>query len=98
LLARIRANGPLEAALKGLPLNTRGLKKQEHELTAQTPCTLLYSFHSYMQCIKTPAKALASLMQHCELDSEAKEIIQTMVRLRGEYVDEQNAKKGSKKK
>jgi len=92
LLARIRANGPLEAALKGLPLNTRGLKKQEHELTVQTPCTLLYSFRNYITCIQTPTQALGSLMHHSELDSEAKEIIQAMVRLRGEYVAESKRK------
>ena len=80
-----------------MPLNARGLKKQQHELTAQTPCTLLYSFHSYTQCIKTPAQALESLMQHSGLDSEAKQIIQAMMRLRGEYVDAQNAKQGSRK-
>ena len=79
-------------------LNPRGLRKQQHELTAQIPCTLLYSFDQYMQSIKTSAQALGSLMQHSELDSEAKEIIQAMMRLRGEYVDAQNAKRGSKKK
>ena len=91
-MARVIANGPLLAALKGLPLNTRGLKKQQHELTVQTPCTLLYSFDRYMQSIKTSAQTLASLMQHSELDSEAKEIIQAMVRLRGEYIAEAKRK------
>jgi len=97
-MARVIANGPLLAALKGLPLNTRGLKKQQHELTVQTPCTLLYSFDRYMQSIKTPAQALTSLMQHSELDSEAKEIIQALMRLRGEYVNAQNANRESRKK
>jgi len=97
-MARVRANGPLVAALKGLPLSPKGLKKQQHELTAETPCTLLYSFDSYMNYVKKAAQALASLMQHSELDSEAKEIIQAMMRLRGEQVEAQNASKGSRKK
>ena len=97
-MARVRANGPLVAALKGLPLSPKGLKKQQHELTAQTPCTLLYTFDSYMNYIKKSAQALASLMQHSELDSEAKEIIQAMMRLRGEQVRAQNTKSGSERK
>jgi len=97
-MVRVRANGPLVAALKGLPLSPKGLKKQQHELTVQTPCTLFASFDSYMNYIKKPAQALASLMQHSELDSEAKEIIQAMMRLRGEQVEDQNASRKSQKK
>jgi len=93
---RVRANGHLEAVMKGLPLNTHGLNKQHHESVAQTPCTLLYSFDGYMQSIKSPAKALGSLLQHSELDSEAREIVRAMMRLRSEYVDAKNRKRTGK--
>jgi len=95
---RVRANGHLVAVLKGLPLNTHGIKKQQHESIAKTPCTLLYSFDGYMQSIKTPAQALGSLLEHSELDSEAKEIVGAMMRLRSEYVDAKNSRRGSRKK
>jgi len=95
---RVRANGHLEAVLKGLPLNSHGLKKQDHESTAKTPCTLLYSFDAYMRSIKTPAKALASLLQHSELDSEAREIVRALIRLRSQYVDAKTANGRARKK
>jgi len=95
---RVRANGHLEAVLKGLPLNSHGLKKQDHESTAKTPCTLLYSFDAYMHSIKTPAKALASLLRHSELDSEAREIVRALMRLRSQYVDAKNRKRTGKEK
>ena len=81
LMARVRAHGHLEAVLKGLPLSTSGLKKQSHELAAETPCTLLYSFHGYMHHIKAPATALDSLLRRSDLDPEAKKIIRAMKRL-----------------
>jgi len=85
LMDRVRANGHLMAVLKGLPLNPLGIKKQQHELIAKTPCTLLYSFSLYMESIQSPAKALGSLLQRSELDTEAKEIVRAMMRLRSEY-------------
>jgi len=85
LMDRVRDNGHLVTVLKGMPLNTRGIKKQKHELIAETPCTLLWSFDSYMQCIKTPASALESLMQGGGLNTEAKEIVRAMLRLRSDY-------------
>ena len=97
LMDRVRANGHLVAVLKGLPLNPLGLKKQKHELIAETPCTLLYSFDLYMQSIRTPAKALGSLLQGSGLDTEAEEIVRAMMRLRSEYTDAQNARKKAKK-
>jgi len=98
LMDRVRANWHLQALLKGLPLNTNGLKKHQHESIAKTPCTLLFSFDGYMQSIETPAQALGSLLQHSELDSEAKDIVRAMMRLRSEYVDARTAKRGSRKK
>ena len=82
---RVRANGHLVAVLKGLPLNTHGSNKKQHESMAKTTCTLLYSFDVYMKCIKSPAQALTTLLQHSELDSEAKEIVGAMMRLRSDY-------------
>jgi len=89
---RVRANGHLVAVLKGLPLTTFGSKKQQHESIVKTPCTLLYSFDAYMQSIKSPARALKSLLQHTGLDSEAKLIVGAMMRLRSEYVLAQNSR------
>ena len=97
LMDRVRANGHLVAVLKGLPLNPLGLKKQKHELIAETPCTLLYSFDLYVQRILTPAKALRSLLQVGGLDTEANEIVRAMMRLRSEYKVAQNALKKAKK-
>ena len=92
LMDRVRDNGHLVTVLKGMPLNTRGIKKQKHELIAETPGTLLYSFDVYMQSIRTLAKALGSLLQRSELDTEAKEIVRAMIRLRSEYTVAQNAR------
>ena len=92
LMDRVRANGHLEAVLKGLPLSSFGLKKQSHELTTGTPCTLLYSFSVYMQSIQTPAKALDSLLHRSDLDTEAKKIVRAMMRLRSEYCAANKAK------
>jgi len=92
LMDRVRANGHLVTLLEGLPLSPRGIKKQQHELTAETPFTLLYSFHSYVQCIKTPASALRSLLQDSGLDTEAKDIVRAMLRLRSDHKAAQNAK------
>jgi len=92
LMDRVRDNGHLVTVLKGLPLSKRGIKKQNHESQVKTPCTLLWSFDSYMQCIKTPAAALESLMQGGGLDTEAKEIVRAMLRLRSEYKAAQAAR------
>jgi len=94
---RVRANGHLEAVLKGLPLSSFGLKKQSHELTTGTPCTLLYSFHGYTHSIKTPAKALASLLHRSDLDPEAKKIVRAMMCLKSEVCAANNAKSKPKK-
>ena len=91
---RVRANGHLVAVLKGLPLNTYGSNKKQHESLAKTSCTLLYSFDIYMKSIKSPAQALKTLLQHSELDSEAKEIVGAMMRLRSEYLQINNSKRG----
>jgi len=85
LMDRVRANGHLVTVLKGLPLNPLGIKRRKHELIAETPCTLLWSFDYYMQCIKTPASALQSLLQGGGLDTEAREIVGVMLRLRSDY-------------
>ena len=85
---RVRANEHLVAVLKGLQLNAFGTRKQQHESKVKTSCTLLYSFDAYMQSIKSPAKALKSLLQHTGLDSEAKQIVGAMMELRSEHVRE----------
>ena len=97
LMDRVRANGHLEAVLKGLPLSSHGLKKQSHELKAETPCTLLYSFSGYMQSIQTPAKALDSLLHRSDLDTEAKKIVRAMMCLKSEVCAANNAKSKPKK-
>ena len=97
LMARVRTDGNLVAALKGLPLNPLGLKKQQHEFIARTPCTLMYSFSCYMESIQSPAKTLASLLQRRELDTEAKEIVRAMIRLRSKYGEAYNASRKTKK-
>ena len=97
LMDRVRANGHLMAVLKGLPLNPLGIKKQQHELIAKTPCTLLYSFSLYMENIQSPAKALTSLLQRNDLDTEAKEIVREMMRLRSEFIKANAAKSKAKK-
>jgi len=81
LMARVRAHGHLVAVLKGLQLSTSGLKKQSHELAAETACTLLHSFQGYMHHIKTPATAIDSLLRRSDLDPEAKQIVRAMKRL-----------------
>ena len=93
LMDRVRANGHLVAVLKGLPLSPSGSRKQQHESIVKSPCTLLYSFDVYMQSIKSPAQALKTLLQHSELDSQAKEIVGAMMRLRSEYVLAKNTTK-----
>ena len=97
LMDRVRANGHLEAVLKGLPLSSFGLKKQSHELKAETPCTLLYSFHGYTHSIKTPAKALASLLHCSDLDPEARKIVRAMICLNSAVCAASNAKCNRKK-
>jgi len=95
---RVRANGHLVAVLEGLPLSNFGIKKQKHESAVKTSCTLLYSFDLYMQSIKSPGKALKSLLQHGGLDSEAKQIVGAMMRLRSEYNQAHNSTQGCRQK
>ena len=45
-----------------------------------------------MQCIKTPASALESLLQGGGLDTEAREIVRAMLRLRSDYRDARRAR------
>jgi len=93
LMTRVRADGNLVTVLKGLPLNSQGLKKQQHELIAKTPCTLMYSFSFFTESILSPAKTLARR----ELDTEAKEIVRAMIRLRSKYFEAYNASRKTKK-
>ena len=84
LMNRVRANGHLVTFLKGLPLSAAGIKKQQKALGMNIPFTLLFSFQSYVQCIKSPASAIASLLQDTGLDAEAKDIVQEMLLLKSE--------------
>jgi len=61
LMERVCANGHLVTLLEGLPLTPKGIKKQQNALAVKTHCTLLCSFNSYMQYIKSPASA----SHHC---------------------------------
>ena len=56
----------------------------------------MYSFDGYMRCIETPAKALGSLLQQGALDSEAREIVRALMRLRSQYFDANNRKRTGK--
>ena len=94
LMDRVRANEHLVAVLKGLPLSAYGARKQQHESQANTSCTMLYSFDAYMHSIRSPAQALESLLQHTALDSEAKQIVGAMMRLRSEYVHAKHSTRG----
>jgi len=89
-------NGHLVTLLEGLPLSPKGIKKQQHALTTETSCTLLCSFDSYVQCIKSPASALRSLLQDSGLDTEAKDIVRAMLRLRSDQKAAQNARAATK--
>jgi len=51
----------------------------------------------YMKSIKSPAKALKSLLQRSELDTESKEIVCEMMRLQSEYIEESNARSKANK-
>jgi len=98
LMDRVRANGHLVTLLEGLPLSPKGIKKQQHALAAETSFTLLCSFHSYVQCIKTPASALRSLLQDSGLDTEAKDIVRAMLQLRSDQKAASNARATTKLK
>jgi len=56
------------------------------------PFTLLFSFQSYEQCIKSPKSAIASLLHDTELDAEAKDIVRAMLLLRSEKIAADNEK------
>jgi hypothetical protein len=84
LMNRVHANGHLVTLLEGLPLSAVGVKKQQHVLAMNIPFTLLFSFQSYVACIKSPASAIASLLHDTELDAEAKDIVRKMLLLKSE--------------
>jgi len=84
VMNRVHANGHLVTLLEGLPLSAAGIKKQQNALAMNIPFTLLCSFQSYVQCIKSPASAIASLLHNTELDAEAKDIVRAMLLLKSE--------------
>ena len=92
LMNRVRANGQLVTLLEGLPLNAVGKKKQYNEQAMKVPCTLLFSFQNYMDCIKTPTSAITSLLLATQLDDEGKDIVRAMLAMRRENVTASNAK------
>ena len=94
LMNRVRANGHLVTFLKGLPLSAAGIKKQQKALGMNIPFMLLFSFQSYVQCIKSPASAIASLLQDTGLDAEAKDIVRAMLLLKSEKEAADKAKYG----
>ena len=92
LMNRVRANGQLVTLLEGLPLNAVGKTKQQQEQAMKVPCTLLFSFQSYVDCIKTPTSAITSLLLATQLDDEGKDIVRAMLEMRRENVTASNAK------
>jgi hypothetical protein len=84
LMNQVRANRHLVTLLEGLPLSTKGIKKQKNALGMNIPFTLLCSFQSYVQCIKSPGSAITSLLQDTGLDAEAKDIVRAMLILKSE--------------
>jgi len=92
LMNRVRANGQLVTLLEGLPLNAVGKTKQQKELAMKVPCTLLFSFHSYMSCVKTPISAITSLLLDTQLDDEGKDIVRAMLKMRHENLTASVAK------
>jgi len=86
LMNRVRANGQLVTLLEGLPLNAVGKTKQQQEQAMKVPCTLLFSFQHYMNCVKTPKSAITSLLLATQLDDEGKDIVRAMLKMRHENV------------
>ena len=66
LMNRVHANGHLVTLLEGLPLNAVGNHKQQKALALKVPFTLLFSLQSYVNCIKSPQSAIASLLHDTE--------------------------------
>jgi len=89
---QVRANGHFVTLLEGLPLSTKGIKKQKNMLGMNIPFTLLCSFQSYVQCIKSPGSAITSLLQDTGLDAEAKDIVRVMLLMKSEKEAADNAK------
>jgi len=92
LMNRVRANGQLVTLLEGLPLNARGKTKQYKEQAMKVPCTLLFSFQNYVDCIKTPTSAITSLLLATQLDDEGKDIVRAMLSMRRENKCASNTK------
>jgi len=93
LMNRVRANGQLVTLLEGLPLNAIGKTKQQRELAMKVPCTLLFSFHNYVNCVKTPISAITSLLLDTQLDDEGKDIVRAMLKMRHENLTAAVAKR-----
>jgi len=55
----------------------------------------LFSFQSYMDCIKTPTSAITSLLLAAQLDDEGKDIVRAMLEMRRKNVAASNAKYGT---
>jgi len=92
LMNRVRANGQLVTLLEGLPLTAKGKTKQQQEQAMKVPCTLLFSFQNYMNCVKTPKSAITSLLLATQLDDEGKDIVRAMLKMRHENVTASAAK------
>ena len=93
LMHQVRANGPLVTLLEGLPLTTKGIKKQNNAQGMDVPFTVLYSFQACVSCIKCPGKAIASLLQDTGLDAEAKDIVRAMLLMKSKNEAADNASK-----
>ena len=97
LMNRVRANGHLVTLLEGLPLTAKGKTKQQNELAMKVPCTLLFSFQNYFNCVKTPMSALPTLLFDKDLDAEGQDIVRAMLKLRIEWVASAEAKAKGRK-
>jgi len=92
LMNHVHANGHLVTLLEGLPLNAVGKHKQQQALALKVPFTLLFSFQSYVNCIKSPQSAITSLLHGTELGAEAKDIVRAMLKMRSENIAARDAR------
>jgi len=92
LMNRVHANGHLVTLLERLPVNAVGNTKPQKVLAMNLPCTLLFSIQSYVNCIRSPSTAIASLLLDTELDDEGKDIVRAMLKMRSENIAASDAK------
>ena len=92
LMDQVRANGQLATLLEGLQVSPIGIKKQKRAQGMDVPFTLLYSFGAFVSYIKSPGKAIASLLRDTGLDAEGKVLVRAMLIMKMQNKAASNAK------